>query len=147
MRVTRTVLFAAGAALIATGAVFFIRDLTVGEIAGVILWLAAAVVLHDAIIVPGFSFASRVLRRSTQAVPTSIVVLAEAGFAVGVLLTAVVVPELVAQLIGPRNPTVVPGDYLVRLGAVWLGIALIVALVAGVIALRRRRSARRASRS
>jgi hypothetical protein len=140
-------LFASGIGLIAVGGVFFVKDLTVREIAGVILWLAAAVALHDAVLVPGFALAGRVLRRTARQVPTSILIVAEAGFAVGALLTAVVVPELIAQVRGPKNPTVVPGDYLLRLGAVWLGIAAIVAVVALVIVWRRRRFDRRESRS
>ena len=147
MKGSRVALSASGVALIAVGVVFAVRDLTIGEMAGVVLWLAAAVVLHDAIIVPGFAFAGRALRRTAPGVPTSIVLLAEAGFAVGVLLTAVVVPEVVAQLRGPKNPTVVPGDYLLRLAFVWLGIAVVVGAVAFVIVLRRRRSARRTSQS
>ncbi len=138
MKAFRVTLFPAGNSYIAVGAVFFFRDLAIAEIAGVVLWLGAALVLHDAIIVPVFSFASRQFHRVTARVPASVRVVAEAGFVVGVLLTAVVVPELIAQARGARNPTVVPGDYLARLGVVWLGIAAIVVLISSIIVLRRR---------
>lgn len=140
-------LFVSGAAVLAVGAVFLFQDLTLGEIVGVVLWLAAAVVLHDAILVPGFALAGRLLRRVAHPVPTSILIVIEAGFAVGILLTALVIPELVAQVLGPRNPTVVPGDYLLRLAMVWGGIAAVVATLAGVIVWRRRRTGHRSSRS
>lgn len=147
MTASRIVLVVSGAAAIAVGAVFFVQDLTLGEIAGVVLWLAAAVVLHDAILVPGFALAGRRLRRVAQPVPISVLVVVEAGFAVGVVLTAVVIPEIVAQLLGPRNPTVVPGDYLLRLGMAWVGIAAVVVTIAGIIVWRRRSTVRRKTRS
>jgi hypothetical protein len=72
-----------------------------------------------------------------------VVTVVEAGFAVGALLTAMVVPELIAQARGPRNPTVVPGDYGLRLGMLWAAIVVVVAVVCAVIVWRARRSARR----
>lgn len=147
MTLARTLLFSVGLALVGVGAVFLLLDLSVGAIVGLLIWLAAAVVIHDGIVVPGFTVLGRLVRRVARDVPGSIIVVVEAAFAVGVLLTVVVLPERVAQLRGPRNPTVVPGDYLVRLGAVWVGIAVVTAIVVAVIAWRRRTSVRRASRS
>lgn len=143
MKPTRVVLFASGAALVVVGVVFALLELSVGELAGLVLWLGAAVVVHDGIIVPGFAFLGQVLRRRAVAVPSSVLVAVESGFAVGALVTALVIPELVAQRLGPRNPTVVPGDYLAALAALWLGILTVVAVVAGIIVWRRRRSVRR----
>lgn len=147
MKVTRVILFSTGGVLVATGAVFALLELSISEIAGLVLWLAAAVVLHDGVIVPGFALLGRMFRRTAAGVPRAIVFVVEAGFAVGSLLTALVFPELVAQLLGPRNPTVVPGDYVASLVAAWLGIAVVVALVAAIIVWRRRRSVRRGMRS
>jgi len=143
----RIILGALGVALLGVGGVFFLTDLTLGEIAGVVLWLAAAVVVHDGMLVPAVTVADRLLRRTARRLPPAIVAIVESGLAVGVLLTAMVVPELVAQARGPRNPTVVPGDYALRLGLLWVAIAVTIGLLSLVVGLivgwRARRSARR----
>jgi hypothetical protein len=100
-------------------------------------------VLHDAVLVPTATAFDLLLRRGARRLPRAVVSVAQAGFAVGVLLTAMVVPELVAQARGPRNPTVLPGAYALRLAAVWVVIVLVVGLASAVIAWRARRSARR----
>lgn len=147
MRRARILVAAVGVALIACGAVFFALDLTVAEIAGVVLWLACAAILHDAVLVPVATAVDALLRRSARRLPAAVVTVAEAGLAIGALLTAMVVPELVAQARGPRNPTVLPGDYGVRLALLWAAIAVLVVLVSLVIGWRARRSGRRSRRS
>jgi hypothetical protein len=140
---TRVTIGAVGVALIGVGGLFLAMDLRFGEILGVIAWLAAAVVLHDAVLVPAVTVLDVLLRRAGRRLPPSVVTVVQAGFAVGALLTAMVVPELVAQARGPRNPTVVPGDYATRLGMLWIVIVVVVALTAAVIVWRARRSAHR----
>lgn len=140
---TRAVIAAAGLALIGVGGVFLVADLRLAQIVGVVAWLAAAVVLHDAVWVPTVTVVDLVLRRTARRMPRAVVTVVEAGLAVGVLLTAMVVPEIVAQARGPRNPTVVPGDYAARLAVLWCVILVTVALASAVIVWRARRSARR----
>lgn len=140
---TRVAIGALGAALIGVGGVFLVLDLQPVQIAGLVLWLAAAVVLHDAVLVPIVTVVDLVLRRVSRRLPTAVVAVVEAGFAVGALLTAMVVPELIAQARGPRNATVLPGDYGLRLAVLWIAIALAVAIASSVIVWRARRSGRR----
>ena len=143
----RRLVAAVGIALIGCGVVFFAIDLTVGEIAGVVVWLAGAVIVHDAVLVPVVTVVDAVLRRAGRRLPSAVVTVVELGLAVGALLTAMVVPELIAQARGPRNPTVVPGDYGQRLAVLWVAIVVLVALASAVIGWRARRSARRSRRS
>ena len=143
MITTRVTIAVAGVTLIGVGGVFLVTDLRFGEIVGVIAWLAAAVVLHDAVLVPAVTALDLLLRRAGRRLPPAVVTVVRAGFAVGALLTAMVVPELVAQARGPRNPTVVPGDYLTRLAVLWIVIIVVVVLTAAVIVRRARKSARR----
>ncbi|MGJ4845418.1 hypothetical protein [Leifsonia sp. Le1] len=143
----RRLVAAVGIALIGCGVVFFAIDLTIGEIAGVVVWLAGAVIIHDAVLVPVVTAVDAVLRRAGRRLPSAVVMVVELGLAVGALLTAMVVPEVIAQARGPRNPTVVPGDYGQRLAVLWVAIVVLVALASAVIGWRARRSARRSRRS
>ncbi|MGN7799552.1 hypothetical protein [Leifsonia sp. 22587] len=139
----RVAIGAAGVALIGVGGVFLLLGLGPAEIAGLVAWLAAAVVLHDALLVPAVTTIDLLLRRTARRLPPAVVAVVEAGFAVGALITAMVVPELVAQARGPRNPTVVPGDYASRLAVLWIAISIVVSLTCSVIVLRTRRASRR----
>ncbi|GAA2050132.1 hypothetical protein [Leifsonia soli] len=139
----RRIIGALGLALIGTGIVFLVTDLRIAQIVGLMVWLAAAVVLHDAVLVPIETAIDLLLRRVGRRLPRAVTTVVEAGLAVGALLTALVVPELVAQARGPRNPTVLPGDYGVRLAVLWLVIVVAVAVTSTVIVWRARRSARR----
>ncbi|MGO4301589.1 hypothetical protein [Leifsonia sp. RAF41] len=139
----RRIIGALGLALIGTGVVFLVVDLRIAQIVGVVVWLAAAVVLHDAVLVPIETTIDLLLRRVGRRLPRAVVTVVEAGLAVGALLTALVVPELVAQARGPRNPTVLPGDYGTRLAVLWLVIVVAVVVTSTVIVWRARRPARR----
>ena len=141
----RLIVGASGLDLIGVGVVFLVLDLTVGEIAGLVVWLAAALVVHDGLLVPAVTTVDLLLRRTARRLPPAVVTVVEAGLAVGALLTAIVVPELVAQSLGPRNPTVLPGDYGIGLAVLWLLIAGGVVVTSAVIVWRARRSARKAS--
>jgi len=139
----RILIGAAGAALIGLGGLYLVQDLRWAQLVGLVVWLAAAVVLHDAILVPVVTVLDVVLRRSARRLPPVVVTIVEAGFAVGALMTALVMPELVAQARGTRNPTVVPGDYGLRLIALWGVIVLVVAVLSAFSVRRARRSGRR----
>ena len=54
-------------------------------------------------------------------------------------MTLIVLPEIRAKQLGPRNPSVLPFDYGLRLGVLWAVLAL---LAAGVCALLMVRSQR-----
>ncbi|WP_431245633.1 hypothetical protein [Leifsonia xyli] len=139
----RRIVGALGLALIGTGVVFLVVDLRIAQIAGVVVWLAAALVLHDAVLVPLETAVDLLLRRVGTRLPRAVVAVVEAGLAVGALLTAMVVPELIAQARGPRNPTVLPGDYGARLAVLWVATGCAVIVTSVVIVWRERMRARR----
>jgi hypothetical protein len=90
-------------------------------------------VIHDGVLVPLLVVLNKLLARAGRALPIGATLLIEGGFAVGALLTLVVVPELYAQSLGARNPTILAGDYGARLLWVWTAIA--VTVTAGVLML------------
>jgi hypothetical protein len=112
---------------VAFGAVALVQALSFGQLVGLAVWLGGAVVLHDGVLVPLMILLSRLLTRMGRALPAGALLLIEGGFVVGSLLTLVVAPELYAQSLGPRNPTILDGDYSARLLGVWAAIAVVVA--------------------
>ena len=138
MRPAQIVLFAGGAVFIGIGIISIGQELAFTQIVGLLVWLATAIVVHDAVLVPLLSVLNALVRRAGRRLPRVIVMVAEAGFVVGALITAVVIPELIAQQRGAVNPTVLPGDYASRLGFVWLGIALAVTIFALIVLMRHR---------
>ena len=95
---------------------------------GLAIWLIAAVVLHDGILVPGLTILAVLLARVGRTVPGAALAIVKVGFLVGALLTATTGPELVAQARGPRNPTVVPQNYAMHLALIWAAIVGLVAI-------------------
>ena len=136
MRIARTVLGAAGAGLAGFGAWTLLTTVTPVHLVALAVWLAAVVVVHDGILVPVLSFVRARWDRGGHA--RSVTLVAWIGFMAGGTITLFVAPELWAQARRPANPTILVGDYGVRLLAVWIVIALVV-LVTARIARRRRR--------
>lgn len=101
-----------------------------------VVWLGAAVVLHDAVLAPLLTLLRAGTDRLVPALPEPAIALVRAGFLVGGLLALVVVPEIWAQHLGSLNPTVLPGDYARRLLVALAVIAVLT--VVGAIALTRR---------
>ncbi|WP_180357798.1 hypothetical protein [Streptomyces sp. NP160] len=119
------------------------RVLDRGPLVGALLWLLAAVVLHDVLLAPAVAVVGRGLLRlvggSRQAHRVAVAAAAVAG-----TTALVAVPGLVARAQGPRNPSVHPTDYAQVLAVVWAVAAavVLVAAAAGRVSRRRAPSAR-----
>ena len=139
-------LFGLGAALLVTGAVLILGRPTGPRLLGIAVWLACAIVAHDAILVPVLTVVGRLRDAAGRRIglQPAAVHIVDAAVAIGGVLTLAVVPELWAQHLGPANPTVLPGDYGPRLLAVWIVLAVLAA--AGVVAVTLRARRRAAAR-
>lgn len=147
-RVARRVLVAGGVALLLLGGLVLLDDVAPSRYGGLLLWLAGAVVLHDAVLAPVVAVTSLVVRRRGRRVPAAVLAILQVAVVAGVVLSMVVVPEIVAKDLGPRNDTVLPFDYGTRLAVAWLVVAVATAVaVAGYLAVRARRQKRRPSTS
>lgn len=139
MNVARLLLCAAGLVLSGVG-VHLLLD--VRDLAGVLVWLGGAVVLHDALIAPLVLLIGWVLVRGGVRGPV------RGALLVAGALTAVALPVLLRPG-RPPNSSVLPLDYprnwLLALGAVAAVTALVRA--ARGIGRGRRRPSRRALRS
>lgn len=132
----RLLAVAAGLALVGVG-VLAARGLPGGPLLGALLWLLAAVVLHDAVVAPVLVVAGAVLGRLCARSARAVGV-ATAALSVAAVTTLVAVPGLVVRAEGPRNPSVHPTDYATVLAVVW-GAAVAVVLLAGAVARVTRR--------
>jgi hypothetical protein len=130
---------ALGVALALVG-VLAARGSAGGPLLGALLWLLAAVVLHDAVVAPALVASGRVLEvlcaGSAAAFRVSV-----AALSVVAVMTLVVVPGLAVRAEGPRNPTVHPNDYAAVLAVAWTAAAVVVLLACAAGRLTRRRSA------
>lgn len=145
LRVARFVLVAVGVLVLGLGAYVMVDTVALRRLPGVALWIAAAIVLHDAVISPLVFGLGVLTRRAGHRVAGSIIVTVQAVIVLGSLMTLIVVPAIVAQRLGPKNPTILPLDYAVNLGLFWLALAVVGVLVSVWLYLRTRRANQRPS--
>ena len=126
MRAVRVMVLAVGVAG-ATYGLWLVLGLGLGQVAGVLGWVVAGIVVHDGFVAPvvvviGVAVA---VRAPTWRVPLlwTVVVLGP--------LTLVAVPVLGRFGARPDNPTLLDRPY-------WLGYAAVVVLVVGAIGVTRR---------
>jgi hypothetical protein len=139
MRLARGLLIAAGLGLAGYGAVLLLTTLSPWQLVALALWLAAVVVVHDGLLAPLTSALRVRWWRGAPQRPPLVTAIAQVGFVVGGVLTLFVVPELWAQGRGSANPTILVGDYAIRLLVVWAVIALAVLVAARLVIRRSRR--------
>ena len=145
MRVARVALITVGILGLGLGAYVMVDTVALRRLPGVALWIAAAIVLHDAVISPLVFGLGVLTRRAGHRVAGSIIVTVQAVIVLGSLLTLIVVPAIVAQRLGPKNPTILPLDYAVNLGLFWLALAGAGMAISVWLYLRTRRANQRPS--
>lgn len=137
-----------GAGLSATGAFFLLTTEPPAALLGLAVWLVAAVVLHDGVFAPVVQFVNRAVGGATRGFSSSVATTIRILFGVGALLTLIVVPELIAQARPHANPTILVGDYAMRLLVVWgvITVAAASIVTSSVVRTRRRYVRRRSTR-
>jgi hypothetical protein len=132
VRVVRGVLIALGVVLIGLGGWVLTDTVNPNRYGGLLLWLVGSVVVHDAVLAPVVAAVSLVVRRTGRRVRPGVLWIVQGAVVVGAIFSLIVVPEIVAKAKGPKNDTVLPFDYGLRLAVLWLVIAV---LTAGLVAL------------
>jgi hypothetical protein len=145
VRLTRALLVVLGVALIGLGGYVLTETVSPTRYTGLLVWLIGSVIVHDAIIAPLVVVAALAVRRTGRRVPAAVIALVQSAVVVGVVMSMIVVPEIVAKAKGPKNETVLPFDYAGRLGVMWLVIVLLTALAVVVYLVRTRRQKARES--
>jgi hypothetical protein len=145
VRLTRAVLVVLGVALIGLGGYVLTETVSPTRYTGLLVWLLGSVIVHDAIIAPLVVVAALAVRRTGRRVPAAVVALVQSAVVVGVVMSMIVVPEIVAKAKGPKNDTVLPFDYAGRLSVMWLVIVVLTALAVVAYLVRTRRQKSRES--
>lgn len=123
MTLARAALVLAGIGMLGFGVATLATTLSLEDLVWLAVWLAAAIVIHDGVLVPLLSVLRAGERRGARRWPKAVTALIEVAFAVVAVLTLFVVPELWAQGRSP-NPTLLTGDYAARLAVAWAVAAL-----------------------
>lgn len=147
-QVVRGVLAGIGVLGLLWAAFVLIRSVPPVGVFNVAIWLAAAIVLHDGILSPLAFGANLLLRIVGRRVPGAVLAIVQIAVVVGVVLTLIVLPEIKAKALGPRNPTVVPLDYSLNLAIMWVVLAVLAGIASVIVlrVLRRRGPAHRGPR-
>jgi hypothetical protein len=146
MRMARVALVAVGVLVLAFGGYVLVDTVNLSRLPGLALWIGAAIVLHDAVISPLVFGLGVLTRRAGHRLAGGIIVTVQAVIVLGSLMTLIVVPAIIAERIGPKNPTILPLDYALNLALFWLALAVGGALLAVWLYLRTRRANQRPSR-
>ena len=125
MRSIRLALLGVGVLLLAWGAFVLFDSVRLTRIPGVALWIAAAIVLHDAILAPIVFAVGIALRRAGRRVTGTVIAIVQGAIVVGSIVSLIAVPTLVAKNFAPANPTVLPLNYGLNLAIFWLLLALV----------------------
>ncbi|WP_155848622.1 hypothetical protein [Arthrobacter sp. 35W] len=150
----RAALGASGTAALGYAVFGFLVHVPLVQLLGLAAWLAAALVVHDGVLVPLTTLAGGGLSRLTYGLRPLQQWIVRASLLIGALMTLVAAPLIRAQQVlqpdGPEsgpNDTVLQGGYAQALGIFWLVLvvaaAVAVAAVAAVGLYARRSSVRK----
>ncbi|QHK18636.1 hypothetical protein GU243_01295 [Pseudarthrobacter psychrotolerans] len=147
----RTALGALGVAALGYAFFGFLANVPLAQLIGVAAWLAAALVVHDGVLVPMTTLAGGGLSRLTYRLRPVQQGIVRGALLIGAMVTLLAAPLIRAQQVlqpsGPEsgaNVTVLRGDYVQALGVFWLVLAVAAAVaIAGVGRYARRSSVRK----
>ncbi|MDJ0351037.1 hypothetical protein [Cryobacterium sp. PH29-G1] len=139
MRSIRLVLVAVGVLLLAWGAIVMFDSVRPTRIPGVVLWIAAAIVLHDALLAVIVFTLGLALRRVGRRLTGTVLLIVQGGIIVGSIVSLIAVPTILAKNFAPANPTVLPLNYGLNLGIFWFILAALTVGLAVWASLRARR--------
>ena len=145
MTIVRIALIAIGLAGLFAGAVILVQKERPDQILGVIVWIGAAIIVHDGILSPVLLLVDVWMRRAGRRIPYAVLAIIQGGVVVGAIMSMLVLPEIYKKSIGSKNPTVLPLDYGLNLALFWVAVALLTAAACALYLRRARRRARAAA--
>ncbi|MET3207004.1 hypothetical protein [Arthrobacter sp. UYEF13] len=143
----RAALGALGVAALGYAVFGFLANVPLAQLVGVAAWLAAALVVHDGVLVPVTTLAGGGLSRLTYGLRPVQQAIVRGALLVGAVVTLLAAPLIRAQQVlqpsGPgsgANGTVLQGDYVQALGIFWLVLLVAAAGFVAAVGLYNRRS-------
>jgi hypothetical protein len=144
VKLARGILIALGLAGLFSGALILVREERPDQIVGVIIWIVAAIIVHDGILSPLLLLVDVGMRRAGRRIPYAVLAIIQGGVVVGAIMSMLVLPEIYKKSLGSKNATVLPLDYGLNLALFW---AVVVVLTAAACALYLARARHRAHAS
>jgi hypothetical protein len=124
-----------GLAVMGIGAVVALTWLHATQYPRVILWLVAALIVHDGIIAPSVFVISLIARRLSARVPAVIIAIVEGALVIAGIVTLLFVPEILKKTIGTNSSSILPQNYGLHL-VVFYGVMAILVAAAVVFYVR-----------
>jgi hypothetical protein len=128
VRIWRIVLGVAGAALLGYGLLGLPTKLGPPQLLGLLVWLAAAVVLHDGVIVPVSTLAGAGLTRLGSGLRPASAAVLRGALMTGAVVTLIAGLLLKAQSVA-RNTSALEADYAAKLLWFWAVLVVLAALL------------------
>jgi hypothetical protein len=129
-----------GLGLMGIGAVVALTWLSPHQYPRVIIWLIAALIVHDGIIAPAVFVTSLLARRLSARVPAAIIAIGEGALVIAGIVTLLFLPEVIKKAIGTNSSSILPQNYGLNLVLFYLAMAV---LTGAAILFYRRLFARR----
>jgi hypothetical protein len=145
MKLARIILIVIGLAGLFSGALILVQKERPDQIIGVIVWIVAAIIVHDGILSPLLLLLDVWMRRAGRRIPYAVLAIVQGGIVVGAIMSMLVLPEIYKKSLGTKNPTVLPLDYGLNLALFWLAVAVLTAAACAVYLRRSRRAPARSS--
>jgi hypothetical protein len=127
MRLARIILIAVGLAGLFFGALILVQEERPDQILGVVIWIVAAIIVHDGILSPLLLLVDVWMRRAGRRIPYAVLAIVQGGVVVGAIMSMLVLPEIYKKSLGVKNPTILPLDYGLNLALFWVAVAVLTA--------------------
>ena len=142
MKIARIILIAIGLAGLLLGSVIMVQKERPEQIVGVIVWIGAAIIVHDGILSPLLLLLDVWLRRAGRRIPFAVLAIIQGGVVVGAIMSLLVLPEIYKKSLGTKNPTILPLDYGLNLALFWVALAALTAAACALYLARARHRTR-----
>ena len=116
-----------GLGLMGLGGIVALTWLHATQYPRVILWLIAALIVHDGIIAPTVFVVSLIARRLATRVPAVAIAIVEGALVIGGIVTLLFLPEVLKKAIGTNSSSILPQNYGLHLLVFYAVLAILTA--------------------
>lgn len=125
-------LVAFGIALLVVGGIVLLMDVKPERYLGIVAWFAGALIIHDGIAAMAVFGVSVLMRRAGKRIPFPVIAIVQGALVIAAIFAAIVVPEILKQMIGSANPSILPLNYGLNLALFYAGLAVATAVAIAI---------------